>query len=99
MNESFVDVIAFFRRLIEPIEIGREEFNELVDFIERSLIYRRQDDGTIMNPLLSSELNRHNLSGLSMFFPKSKQELKKYCYLPVFTDLKLAELFEAILPH
>ncbi len=41
----------------------------------------------------------NNLSGLGMLLPKGRQDIDKYRYLQIFSDLKLVELFDTILFH
>lgn len=92
-DEEFVDVISLFQPLINQSLVVQQNYQEFVDFYNNSLIYKVQHHGTLLG-----RTNKYpTLSGLGLFLPKNKQNLEKYRYLPVFSDLKLAELFEAIL--
>jgi hypothetical protein len=93
MGDRFVDFVSFFQTIIKPLGAEQQKYKEFEDFLKNSMIYRVQKSGT----MLGSSTEYQNLSGLGMFFPRSRQELKKYCYLQVFSDLKLVELFDAVL--
>ena len=92
MNDRFVDVVSFFQTITKQLSAVQQKYNEFIDFLNNSMIYRVQKSGTMLD--LSTEYQ--NLSGLGMFFPKSRQELEKYHYLQVFSDLKLVKLFDTI---
>jgi hypothetical protein len=47
--------------------------------------------------LSNGRKNYQDFSGLGRFLPKTRQELKKYRYLPFFSDLKIIELFDKAL--
>jgi hypothetical protein len=92
-DEEFVDVISFFQSLIHQSSVVQQHYQEFVEFYNNSLIHKVQHHGTLLG-----HTNKYPiLSGLGIFLPRSKQALEKYRYLPAFSDLKLAELFEAIL--
>jgi hypothetical protein len=46
---------------------------------------------------IRSRVKSQELSGLGIFLPRTRHELEKYRYLQVFSDLKLAQLFDTIL--
>ncbi|MEW5859459.1 MAG: clostripain-related cysteine peptidase [Cyanobacteriota bacterium] len=93
MGERFVDVVSFFQTITNQSGANQNKYNEFLDFLNSSIIYKVKQNGT----LLGSPPKYENFSGLGIFFPKSKQELEKYRYLEVFSDLKLLKLFDAIL--
>ncbi len=93
MGDRFVDVVSFFQTITKQLGAVQQKYNEFIDFLNNSMVYKGQNSGTMLD--LSTEYQ--NLSGLGMFFPKSRQELEKYHYLQVFSDLKLVKLFDTIL--
>lgn len=92
MDEQYVDVISFFQTLTKQASAAQEKYNEFVSFFNNSIIYKLQQNGT----LLGSRSKHKSLCGLSILLP-NKRELEKYRYLQVYSDLKLAQLFDAIL--
>ncbi len=93
MGERFVDVVSFFQTLTNQSGANQDKYGEFVDFLNNSMIHQVKENGT----LIGSPPEYENFSGLGIFFPKSKQELEKYRYLQVFSDLKLLKLFDALL--
>lgn len=93
MRENFVDVVSFFQRIAQQAGAEQQKYNEFIDFLNNSMIYSVQKNGT----LIGADPKYQNLSGLGVFLPKSRQELEKYRYLQVFSELKLGKLFDAIL--
>jgi hypothetical protein len=93
MGDRFVDFVAFFQTITEQLGLEQQKYQEFLDFFHHSLIYRVQKTGM----MLGSRTEYKNFSGLGMLFPRSRSELEKYRYLPIFSDLKLVKLFDAIL--
>ncbi|HBB35826.1 MAG TPA: hypothetical protein DDZ80_11170 [Cyanobacteria bacterium UBA8803] len=93
IGDRFVDAVTFFDTITTQSKADREPYNEFIKFLNDSLIYKVQKQGILMG----SRKRHQNYSGLGIFYPQSKAELEKYQYLPVFSELKLAELFDAIL--
>ena len=93
MGDRFVDVIEFFQTITNQSNAEQEKYNEFSNFINHSAIYKVKKGGM----LISSTTKYQNFSGLGMFLPYSQKDLDKYRYLPVFSELKLAELFDALL--
>jgi hypothetical protein len=93
IDEQFVDVVSFFQTITKRAGAAQQKCNEFLEFFKQSMIYKLEQNGT----LLGSSSKHQTLSGLGMFLPTSRQELEKYRYLQVYSDLKLAELFDAIL--
>jgi hypothetical protein len=92
MEDRLVDVIAFFQKLTQQAGADVNKVNEFTEFFTHSMIHRLQHNNK--KKLLKQN---QNLSGLGMFLPKSRQEIAKYRYLPIFSNLRLVELFDAIL--
>ncbi|MBD1904902.1 clostripain-related cysteine peptidase [Funiculus sociatus GB2-A5] len=93
MGDRFVDVVSFFQTITKQSGANQQKCDEFIYFLNNSIIHKVKKDGK----LLGSPPEYKNFSGLGIFFPESKQKLEKYRYLQVFSDLKLVELFEAIL--
>ncbi|HEY9821348.1 MAG TPA: hypothetical protein V6D35_11310, partial [Candidatus Sericytochromatia bacterium] len=94
MDERFVDVVSLLQKITQQAEANQQEkYNEFVNFFNTFLVHSLKQDGTLLNP----SQRRKKLCGLGLFLPRSKNELDKYRYLQVFSDLRLVELFEAIL--
>lgn len=93
IDEQFVDVVSFFKTITKQAGAAQQKCKEFLEFFNQSMIYKLQQNGSI----LGSSSEHQTLSGLGMFLPTSRQELEKYRYLQVYSDLKLVELFDAIL--
>ena len=93
MDEQYVDVVSFFQTLTKQAGAAQQKYKEFVEFFNKSIIHKLQQNGTLLGP--SSK--HQTLSGLGIFLPTSRQELEKYRYLQVYSDLRLAELFDAFL--
>lgn len=93
MNERFVDAVDFFQTLTKQVNAAQHEYREFVNFFNKSLICKLQQNGT----LLGASFKHKNLSGLGIFLPYSRQQLEKYRYLQVYSELKLTQLFDVIL--
>lgn len=94
MDNRFVDVISFFKTITKQSGADMEIYKKIVKYIKNSMIYNFKQNGKLLG---SRAKYYQNLSGLNSFLPTSRQEFDKYRYLPVFSELKLAELFNAIL--
>ena len=93
IGEKYVDSVEFLQILTEQSGADRKKCQEAIAFLTVRVLHRLKKDGKLFNiPYKNSQA-----SGLGLFLPKSKEELEKYRYLPVFTDLYLPELFEVIL--
>lgn len=87
-DELFVDAVFLLKELAKRSGCAEKRCDEFVELLKTSVIYRYQQNPQTLNP---------NLSGLGLLLPRSKGQLEQYRYLPAFSDLKLVELFEAIL--
>lgn len=96
-NEQFVDVVCFFKTISKQSGSEQQRYNEFANCLNREVIYNCKKDGTGIDP--DSRREYQNFSGLGMFLPKSKQDLEKYRYLQVYSDLKLVKLFDTILSN
>jgi len=88
MGERYVDFLYFLQTLSQQTTSANKHYDKLVKFLQNSMIHKFQQ-----NPN-NSEIDLH---GLGLFLPRSRREFDKYLYLPVFTDLKLVELFDSVL--
>ena len=84
-GEQYVDVIDFFKNVTEQTGAEQEKYNIFVEFINNSVIH-------LPNPNVPN-----SLSGLGIFLPSSMEQLEKYSYLQIYSDLKLLKLFHTIL--
>lgn len=87
-DELFADAVFLLKALAKRSGSPEKRCDEFVEFLKTSVIYRYQQNPQKVNP---------DLSGLGLLLPRSKRHLEQYRYLPAFSDLKLAQLFEAIL--
>ncbi len=90
MGDRFVDTASFFRVLTKQSKHATEKYIDFLDFFNNSIIYSLNQNGKLLG--FKSKYYQ-NLSGLNIFFPKNRQELDKYTYLPVFSELKLTDIF------
>lgn len=95
MEEQFVDVVSLFQSVNPLSGSSQKLYQKFTDFLNHSILYKVRGDGTLLNPISRSDYQ--NLSGLGVLFPKNQKELEKYGYLNLFSDLKLLQLFDAIL--
>ncbi len=93
MDEEYVDVISFFQILTKQSSAAQDKYREFLNFFNNSIIYKLQQNGT----LLGSRSRHQSLSGVGIFLPTMRSELEKYRYLQVYSDLRIAQLFDAIL--
>ncbi|GET38516.1 clostripain-related cysteine peptidase [Microseira wollei] len=93
MGDRFVDVVAFFEAIANQSGADKQKCQDFVDFTKKSMIHKFYPNGT----MLKSGTDYKNFSGLGIFLPRNRQALEQYHYLPVFSDIKLSELFEKLL--
>ena len=86
MEQQYVDAVSFFKTLTEQSGASKEKLQDFIDYFHHSVTH-------LPNP----ELRQQSLFGLGLFLPASRAQLAPYRYLPVYSDLKLVELFDAIL--
>ncbi|HEY9665418.1 MAG TPA: hypothetical protein V6C91_01375, partial [Coleofasciculaceae cyanobacterium] len=87
MNEQYVDVLDFFH-LITAQTIGdSEKFHDFIECLNESMIHMVNQESRHTN---------FSLSGLGMFFPSNRDEIERYRYLPIYSELRLVELFNAL---
>ncbi len=94
MDEQFADAV-FFQTLTKQSGAEEQRYNEFADYLNNSMIVKVNRNGTLID--YDSQREYGNLSGLGIFIPKNRQEIERYCYLQVFSDLKLTKLFDTIL--
>ena len=97
INERFVDIVYFFQVLTERSGAKQQTYIDFAKFLKTSVIYKLQKNGTIIDSDLRKEYQ--DFLVFCIFFPHSRQEIEKYRYLQVFSDLKLVKLFATILPN
>ena len=85
-GEQYVDLVEFLTTIAEQANLQQKTDERLARLLNRVLVH-------LPNP----NIDEKDLSGLGLFLPSSQDELEKYRYLPVYSDLKLGRLFEAIL--
>ncbi len=96
-NEQFCDLVLFFQTITNQSGASQEKYNDFVSFLKKSILYKVQSHGTMFSQNIRSRVKSQELSGLGIFLPRTRHELEKYRYLQVFSDLKLAQLFDTIL--
>jgi hypothetical protein len=94
-GEKFVDLVEFLQKLTKESGASQENYNDFANFLENSIIHKLQQNGELFS--LRVRPRYQNYSGLGLFLPTSRQQLEEYRYLQVYSDLKLANLFDAIL--
>lgn len=87
MNEQYVDLNLFLETLAHSSQSVQKSCETVIDFLKTFVIYKYQQNPRKLNP---------NLAGLGLFLPRNRQELAKYLYWPVFSDLKLVKLLETV---
>lgn len=93
-GETFVDLANFLQKLTQLSGASPSACNDLLLFLNNFLIQRVQQNGELLDSKIRHKYK--NLSGLGLFLPRNRQKLEKYLYLSVYSDLKLVELFEAV---
>lgn len=94
-NEKFVDLVEFLQKITQKSGASQDKYKDFVDFFNTSIIHKVQQTGELIS--LRIRPRYQNYSGLGLFLPTSRQELEAYRYLQIYSDLKLVNLFEAIL--
>jgi len=95
MGDKLVDVIEFFHTLTRQSGADLQLYNELIEFLIRSVIHRVKRGGELLSP--TARAKYQDLSGLGLFLPTTQQQIKQYQDLIIFSDIKLSALFSAIL--
>lgn len=93
MGDRFVDVVSFFQAIAQQSG-AEQQYKNFLTSLNNSIVYGFKQNGILLGP---NARYYKNLSGLGMLLPKSRQDIDKYRYLPVFSDLRLVELFNTIL--
>ncbi|MEG4487758.1 clostripain-related cysteine peptidase [Microcoleus sp. D2_18a_B4] len=93
-GETFVDFADFLQKLTQLSGASPSACNDLLLFLNNFLIQRVQQHGELLDSRIRHKYK--NLSGLGLFLPRNQQKLEKYLYLSVYSDLKLGELFDAV---
>ncbi|MEG3895226.1 MULTISPECIES: clostripain-related cysteine peptidase [unclassified Microcoleus] len=93
-GETFVDFANFLQQLTQLSGASPSACNDLLLFLNNFLIQRVQQNGELFDSRIRHKYK--NLSGLGLFLPRNRQKLEKYLYLSVYSDLKLVELFDAV---
>lgn len=93
-GETFIDFANFLLTLTQLSGASQSACNDLLLFLNNFLIQRVQQNGELLNSRIRQKYK--NLSGLGLFLPRNRQKLEKYLYLSVYSDLKLVELFNAV---
>lgn len=88
MDEQYVDLGQFFQVLTEQSGAEVDKFNDFVNFMRDLSIYLPNPDieFDVLSPL-----------GLGLLLPSTPAQLEKYNYLDIYSEVKLNQLFEAIL--
>ncbi|MBD1811590.1 clostripain-related cysteine peptidase [Microcoleus vaginatus DQ-U2] len=94
LGETFVDFANFLQKLTQLSGASPSACNDLLLFLNNFLIQRVQQHGELLDSRIRHKYK--DLSGLGLFLPRNRQKLEKYLYLSVYSDLKLVELFEAV---
>ena len=93
-GETFVDFAKFLQKLTQLSGASPSACNDFLLFLNNFLIQRVQQHGELLDSRIRHKYK--NLSGLGLLLPRNRQKLEKYLYLSVYSDLKLVELFEAV---
>jgi Clostripain family len=93
MGDRFVDAVAFFEAIANQSDANKQKCQDFVDFVKKSMIHKFYPNLA----RLQREPDYKNFSGLGIFLPGNRQALEQYRYLPVFSDLKLSEMFDKII--
>jgi len=96
MGDKLVDVIEFFNTLTQQSGADQRLYDELVEFLTKSVIHKVKRGGELLSP--AARAKYQNLSGLGQFLPATQRQLKQYQDLAIFSDTRLSALFAAILP-
>jgi hypothetical protein len=94
-GETFVDLGNFLREVTRVSAADVTACNNFLIFFKTSLIQRVQQNGELLSPRIQPRYQ--NFSGLGLFLPRNQQELETYSSLKIYSDLKLVNLFDAVL--
>ena len=90
MDEYFIDVVLLIELIGKESNKLENDCNNFINFLKNSIIYKHQKNPGKPN---------NQLSGLGLFLPSNKEDLQKYQYLPVFSDVKLRELWKVLMAN
>lgn len=93
MEEQFVDIIELFQKISSSSPQTQKLYQNFADFLQKKIIYRYKDGGTYYGILDRPK----NFFGINIWLPYDLKQLEKYSYLQVYTDIKLLELYKAVL--
>jgi Clostripain family len=94
-GESFVDLANFILEVTRISGADVTACNNFLNFFKLFLIERLQQNGKLLSSRIRGRYK--NFSGLGLFLPTSRQELATYNYLKFYSDLKLVNLFNAVI--
>jgi hypothetical protein len=89
MNEYLVDLLALFRSVVSQTGADQKQLDFFEDFVSRNLILRH---------MVSPDADKKDLSGISVYFPSFPEKLDQYRHLGIYSDTRLAELFDVVMP-
>ncbi|WP_333412759.1 clostripain-related cysteine peptidase [Microcoleus sp. MOSTC5] len=93
-GETFVDFANFLQKLTQLSGASPSACNDLLLFLNNFILQRVQQHGELLDSRIRHKYK--DLSGLGLFLPRNRQKLEKYLYLSVYSDLKLVDLFNAV---
>lgn len=94
-GESFVDLANFMLEITRVSGADVTACNDFLSFFKLFLIERLQQNGKLLSSRIRGRYQ--NFSGLGLFLPRSRQELATYNSLKIYSDLKLVNLFDAVI--
>ncbi len=94
-GESFVDLANFMLEITRLSGADVTACNDFLSFFKLFLIERLQQNGKLLSSRIRGRYQ--NFSGLGLFLPRSRQELATYNSLKIYSDLKLVNLFDAVI--
>jgi hypothetical protein len=93
-GNSYADIIQFFDKVSQASGADRQKYQIFSDYLKNSIIHRVRQKGTLLGRDIKPD---DNFCGLGIFLPKNRQEFKKYRDLPIYSEVKLLELFESFM--
>lgn len=92
-SEQFFDIIELFKKISSSSPQTQKLYQNFADFLQNKIIFKYKDGGTYYGILDRQK----NFCGINIWLPYDEKQLEKYSYLQVYTDIKLVELYKAVL--
>ena len=89
MNEYLVDLLSLFGSVTHQVGAEQRIYGDFERYFTSQLRLRHME---------SPRADKKNLSGISVYFPSLPEDLNRYRHLDIYSDTRLADLFDIVVP-